>query len=457
MSDSLAVLTRSIPFRAGVLLFLSLLLLAPLGGLRELVAERRGLRAAAASSIAAGWGDRQTLLGPVLVLALECPWRDDEGRTGVTQQIATRLPSRFSVEGDLATEVRRRGLHAVPVYRARLRTAFEFTPPAGELLELQCAGARLRAASVVFAVSDPRGIDRISALEEATAAGLPPMPWLPGTSLSGPFKLGVQAALPVERLAAGAAPIPLRTEIDLRGSDRFTLIPAGSETAVRLRADWPSPSFDGAFLPATSDLRADGFEATWAISELARPLPAIFTGDPPAELWAAAFGFTWFQPADGYLMTERSLKYGFLFVILTFLVFFGFELTADRRVHPLQYGLVGGALCIFYLLLLSLSERAGFGAAYLAAAAATTVQIALYGRALLGKTGRAAVLGAILVGLYGGLFLLIGLEETALLVGSVALFALLTIAMWFTRRVGQDRRQGREAASAPGGAMPPAL
>ncbi len=448
MTDVVTAITRSIPFRATVLAFLSLLLLIPLWSLRELVGERRALRAAAADSIAVGWGGRQTLLGPVLVLELDCPWRDEKGLIGVTQRIATSLPSRYAVEGDLTTEVRHRGLHTVPVFRARLRAAFTFAPPASRLLEGQCGGARLRAASVVFALSDPRGIDRISPLAIATTRTA----WIPGTPLAGSWKQGVQAPIPVASLVEGAEPLALSTEIDLRGSDRFTLLPAGGETTVRLAADWASPSFDGAFLPTSSTLRPDGFDATWAVSELARPLPAIFDGDPPAELAAAAFGFTWFQPADSYLQTERSLKYGFLFVVLTFLVFFGFELTSQRRVHPLQYGLVGAALCIFYLLLLSLSERTGFATAYLAAAAATTLQIALYGRALLAKTGRAAILGAILAALYSGLFLLIGLEETALLVGSVALFALLTLAMWLTRGVGRDGPRSPEAGA--GAAQP---
>lgn len=433
MTDVVTTITRSIPFRCAVLVFLSLVLLAPLGGVRELVGERRALRAAAASSIAVGWGGHQTLLGPLLVLELDCPWTDDKGKSGTSPRIATRLPQSYSVDGDFHTETRHRGLHTVPVYRAALRTTFEFTPPAERLFESVCSGGRLRAGAVVFALTDPRGVDRISPLDLGGA----PVAWMPGTPLGGSWRQGVQAPIPLALLAEGARPLALRAEIELRGSDRFTLLPAGGETQVHLAADWPSPSFDGSFLPTSSRLGPASFEADWQVSELARPLPAIFDGDPPSELEAAQFGFTWFQPADSYLQTERSLKYGFLFIVLTFLVFFAFELHSERRVHPVQYGLVGAALCIFYLLLLSLSERIGFPAAYFTAALSTTLQIVLYGRALLARTGRVAVLGAILASLYGGLYLLIGLEETALLVGSIALFALLTLAMWLTRSVGR--------------------
>lgn len=437
MTDVVARITRSIPFRVAVLVFLALFLLIQLSSVRDLVSERRQLRGAAAASIAASWGGSQTMLGPILVLQLDCPWTDADGHTGVTSRIVTRLPARFDVDGDLATEVRRRGLHAVPVYHARLRTSFEFAPPAASLLHSQCEGARLQAASVVFALTDPRGIDRIAPLELASSK----IAWIPGTPLGGAWKQGVQAPLPVGLLAAGGQPIALRAELTLRGSDRFTVLPSGGETQVHLTADWPSPSFDGAFLPVRSTLRPDGFAADWTVSELARPLPSIFAGDPPTELEASAFGFTWFQPADAYLQTERSLKYGFLFVVLTFAVFFVFEVSSDRRVHPVQYGMVGAALCIFYLLLLSLSERTGFAPAYLAAAAATTLQITFYGRALLDGWARAAILGGIVTALYGGLFVLIGLEETALLVGSFALFALLTLAMWLTRRIGRKHQE----------------
>jgi inner membrane protein len=230
----------------------------------------------------------------------------------------------------------------------------------------------------------------------------------------------------------------------------LALVPAGGVTKVRLGADWSSPSFDGSFLPATSSLRQDGFDAEWTVSEFARPMAPLSFGAPPGELSRAAFGVTWFQPADGYLMTDRSLKYGFLFVALTFMAFFFFELTGARRAHLIQYGLVGGALCVFYLLLLSLAERTGFGPAYAVAATATTVQIALYGRALLDTWRRALVLGAVLTGLYGGLYLLVGLEEAALLVGSIALFTILALAMWLTRDVARFERPPADGAALSG-------
>ncbi|MEO8275514.1 MAG: cell envelope integrity protein CreD [Thermoanaerobaculia bacterium] len=433
-------------FRALTLGFLSLLLLIPLGSVHRLITERQGLRAAAAASIAAGWGGAQTVLGPVLVLELACDWKDTDGKVQELRRLATRLPATLDIDGISKTETRRRGLHVLPIYRATLKTRFSIDMSADGLLESECDGARLRAASIALAVTDPRGIDRLSALSVDGRS----IEWIPGNPLGSEWATGVQAPLPVAMLAGASGRIALSFELELRGSDRLAIAPSGGQTTVHLRSDWRSPSFDGAFLPATSDLRDDGFDAAWTVSELARPLPSLSLGDPPSALAAAAFGVTWFQPADSYLMTERSLKYGFLFIFLTFLTFFLFEQSGTRRVHPLQYGLVGGALAVFFLLLLSLTERIGFGVAYFVAAAATTAQVTLYGRALLESGRRVFVLAAVVGTLYLGLFLLVGLEETALLAGSIALFGVLAIAMWLTRDLG------RSLAADPAGPPPAA-
>lgn len=436
-------LTESIAFRAFTLAFLSILLLIPLLSVRGLVNERKALRRDAAASIAAGWGGPQTILGPVLVLQAKCFAKPDkDGHIEESRRLAVKLPQALTVEGEASSEIRRRGLHEVPVYRVMLAIALNLEPPSLAELDWQCAKTELEAASIAFAVSDPRGIDRVSPLSYAGSNAS----WHAGTPLSGPWQSGVQAAIPIADLYPSSGGIPMRFELELRGSDRFALSPAGGSTELNLRADWSSPSFDGAFLPSERSVQARGFEATWKVSELARPVPSLWLCDCPADLAASAFGVTWFQPADGYLTTERSLKYGFLFIALTFLTFFLFELGGSRRAHPIQYGLVGGAICVFYLLLLSLSERTGFGVAYLVAAVATTTQITLYGRAFLRAGRRVAVLGAVLATLYGGLYLLVGLEEIALLLGSIALFLIIAIAMWVTRTVNGETLPARGLA-----------
>jgi inner membrane protein len=405
-----------------------------LSSVRGLVRQRQSLRAEAAESIAAGWGGRQLLLGPALVLQATCSWTDKDGTVTKSRHLATQLPSRLEVAGRAVTEVRNRGIHEIPVYRTHLDVELEIQPPALTALDWDCGRTKVEAASIVFALSDARGIDEITELVIGDARH----GWSSGTPLPHDWSNGVQAAIPVELLYPAATPVAMRFAIDLRGTDRFTLAPAGGLTELRLSSDWPSPSFDGAFLPAEREIRADGFDASWKVSELARPVASLRIDGVGPELSGSAFGFSLFQEAGVYLKAERSLKYGFLFVALTFLTFYLFELTGARRAHILQYGLVGGALCVFYLLLLSISERSSFTLAYLAAATATTTQITLYGRAFLASNRRAAVLGAVLAALYTCLYWLVGLEEAALLLGSIGLFVVIAITMWLTREVGSE-------------------
>jgi inner membrane protein len=447
----LRFITGSILFRVVTLGFLSLLLLAPLESVRELVRERQRLRSAAVDSVAAGWGGEQTILGPALVVQAGCHDKDEDGAPLRTRHLAVKLPENLRLDGASTSEIRERGIHRVPVFRARLHVAFAITPPAISELDWQCDRTEVEAASIVLALDDSRGIDSLSPL---AMEGAGPESWVAGTPLDSEWRSGVQAALDVSRLYPGgkaAAKIPMSFDLEFRGSERLWFAPAGSPTTVRLASDWPDPSFNGSFLPTSHELRADGFDAEWKVSELARPVLSLSLDRAPSDLRASAFGLTWFQPADAYLRAERSLKYGFLFVVLTFLTFFLFELTGMRRAHFLQYGLVGGALCVFYLLLLSLSEHVAYETAYLVAAVATAGQITLYGRAFLASAKRTFVLGTVLSTLYGCLYLLVGLEEAALLIGSIGLFVVIAITMWLTREVNREPR-----APAPTGAIPSA-
>lgn len=422
-------LGTSLTLRLFALSFLCLLLLAPLASVRGLVRERQALRAQAAASIASGWGARQLVLGPVLVLQAECETRHDRRSITKSRRLAVRLPEKLTITGDARSELRHRGIHVVPVYRSVLRFELEVAAPALAELNWGCDATRIDAASIVLALSDLRGIDRI----EPLVLGDLRADWVGGTPLSGEWARGVQAAIPIGRLDPLTGPLALAFELELRGSERIAFVPAASSTEVTLAGDWATPSFDGAFLPAERELRPDGFRSVWRVSGLARPVAALHLDGGAPELAPCAFGVTWFRAADAYLQAERSLKYGFLFIALTFLTFFLFELGGERRAQLVQYGLVGAAICVFFLLLLAISEHAPFWVAYAAAATATAAQVTLYGRALLASSRRLAVLGGVMATLYGCLYVLIGLEEVALLVGSAALFLVIGVTMWMTR------------------------
>jgi inner membrane protein len=225
--------------------------------------------------------------------------------------------------------------------------------------------------------------------------------------------------------------------LTLQGSDRLAIVPVGGETSVQLTGDATMPSFDGAYLPRDRSVDRAGFRADWRVSQLNHGLPTVFAADQiSSSRWRdAAFGITLAGAGDTYRATERAVKYQLLFLGLTGGLFLLFDLLGSVRVHPVQYLLIGLALCLFYLLLLALSEHVGFPAAYVIAAAAITALIAGYGRTVLGGRRRALGLTGLIAVLYGTLFVLLSLEQYALLVGALGLLVMLAVVMFLTRRL----------------------
>lgn len=427
--------------RSAVVLALLGLLLVPLRMIEGLVSDREARRREAVSEIASTWGGAQTLAGPVLVLPHRVVRRETvvppagaapgavAERTRVETAYAAFLPERLKVEGALAPERRSRGIFEVAVYGATLTVSGTF--PALDLpaIAVEPANADFAGAFLSVALSDTRGIREAPSLTFDGA----PAPFRPGGGPSGLGASGLNAPL------AGLDPAKPHTfsfTLRLQGTESLSIAPLGASTEATLSSSWPSPSFSGAFLPETRRLGPDGFSAAWRVSSFGRAYPQSWRACPPSDAIAAsAFGARLFLPADAYHQTTRALKYAVLFVGLTFLAFGLFDVLGAARLHPLQYLFVGLALALFYLLLLSLAEHAGFGAAYLAAASATTLLVAGYGAWALGGAARSAAVGAALASLYGTLYVLLRLEDWALVLGSAVLFAILAAVMLGTRRV----------------------
>jgi inner membrane protein len=236
----------------------------------------------------------------------------------------------------------------------------------------------------------------------------------------------------------GDAPLNYKIELVLNGSSSLALAPAGRETTVALDSDWPHPNFTG-FLPVSRTISGQGFSANWSVPYLARDVPQAWAGAPQAivldRFMNRDLGVNLFVPVDFYALVERALKYGFLFVAAAFGGVFVLELLGGRRVHPIQYIFVGLAIVIFYVLLLSLSERIGFSLAYLTASVATGVMISAYVGMALQSLRRGLIMLGIFAVLFGLLYMILQLEDYALLAGSVAGFVLLTATMFATLRV----------------------
>jgi inner membrane protein len=231
--------------------------------------------------------------------------------------------------------------------------------------------------------------------------------------------------------------LPFTINLELNGSESLQFLPAGDTTSVELRSSWPSPSFSGNYLPEARDITAEGFRASWRVSSIGRELPSMWTGAAGAAgaSHESYFGVDLYMPLSVYRLTERATKYGVLFLGLTFVTYFLFEVVAGLRLHPLQYLLVGFANSLFYLLLLSLAEHIGFGLAYLVSCLGSCGLIIGYSWSVLGSRGSAAIMSAVLLLLYSFLYMTLKAESFALLAGTIGLWVSLAAIMYLTRRI----------------------
>ena len=437
--DSPRRLRDSAVFRLVVIGALILALLVPLAMVGDLVHERMTRRDQAAEEIAATWGGRQTVGGPVLVIPYDYRRTNDLGKLVKETDLAFFLPETLEVTGTITPQVRRRGIFESAVYHSRLELAGAFARPDFDVWGIDERGVHWDEAAISFGITDLRGIASDLAFEwRGETAAIEPGTagvrlWLAG--------LTAPAALP----AADALPDPYSflLRFGVAGSDGLDFLPLGKETLVVLNSPWPDPSFGGAFLPETRTITNRGFEARWRVSYYGRGYPQKWRRGVDeigfAEVTPSAFGVGLYLPADLYQKAERSTKYGVLFLLLTFVTVFLYEVFSALRVHPVQYLLVGGALCIFYLLLLSLAEHIPFAVAYALAATATIATIGLYAAAVLRGGGRALLLSGILAALYSYLYVLLQAEDYALLLGSAGLFLILGVVMYVTRKVNWYR------------------
>ena len=422
---------RSITVKLIVIVFLAFVLLVPSMMIMSLVEERRETRDAAVDEISATWGQPQQLIGPILTIPYRDYTLDTAGRrVSFVVERAHFLPEELAVTAVLNPEVRYRGIYQAVLYRADVVMKGRFVRPDFAGMGVRSEDVLWGEAFVSLGIPDMRGVREGITLSWDGVART----FQPGVRPGSLVSSGVNVALDTSSLDTATTSHPFAIRLDVNGSGRLAFAPIGRVTTVDVRSPWTNPSFDGAFLPSSRDVAAGGFSARWKVLDLNRNFPQIITSDE-LDLDQYAFGVSLLVPVDNYHQTTRSVKYAALFIGLTFLAFFLIEVMGGMRVHAIQYLLVGCALVIFYLLLLSLSEYVAFGMAYLVAAGATVLLVVLYVASVLHRARYAAAIAAVLVALYGYLFVLLQLQDYSLLLGSVGLFAILAAVMYLTRRL----------------------
>ena len=431
--------------KMGAIAGLVLVLLIPLAMIRSVLTERLARRQEALVNITSTWGSDQVINGPVLIVPYKYrvkAWMEQviSGRLERVETMETLtaqahfLPEKLQVNGQLISDVRHRGIYQAVVYRGDLQVSGSFSKPVFDEWKVAPEDILWDDACVTLAISDLRGAQEVLTLNFAGQA----CPLTPGSKLKG-FSSGVHAR--VKGLSPEPAELPFDLKLTINGSGSMRFAPVGRQTRVQLSSSWPDPKFDGAFLPVTRTVSPAGFQAEWAVSYYGRSYPQQWStrDDPPPFTTAAVngslFGVDLLTVVDGYRHVERSIKYGVLFLTLVFTAFFLFEILVRLRVHPFQYTLVGVALCLFYLALLSLSEVISFGLAYLVGAASASLLIVGYSAHVLRSFRRALLIGAELAAIYACLFVILRLQDYALLFGTAGLFLALAIVMFVTRKI----------------------
>lgn len=431
---------------------LVLLLLVPLTMIRGTIEERQAYRAEAVGTIARSYAGGQSIAGPVLMVpyteTIEVEEKNDKG--AVIRKVKrdggsgywTFFPDSMDLTGGLTPSTRKLGLHEVRVYELKgaLNAGFKAQIPEDADPNLP---RKIGQPWLSYGIADVRGLASTPKLsvggrERQLEQGL-------GNRPGG----GVHVRLAAPR-AGEMLTLDTRLDFALGGTESLSISPLAKRNKIALDSSWPHPQFNGSFLPRSRTIKADGFHAVWEVSSLATnaqsqyltaiggagatsDVTEIRTAGPVGSL--DVIGVSLVDPVNVYSQADRASKYGILFIVLTFVGFAMFELIKRLPIHPLQYLLVGLALAIFFLLLLSLSEHIPFWQAYLAAAAACIGLQGFYLSHVLRSRWRGLGFAAMLTLLYGVLYGLLISEDNALLMGSVLLFAILAGIMWTTRKV----------------------
>lgn len=437
---------RKLFYKIAAIVGMSILLLVPLSLIEGQISDRSQRQQEVQQNIANSSAGEQTLVGPVILLEfrerVQEPVRDpDSGKiTGTLSRIATqrRLISAESldIDGTARVENRHRGIYQARLFHLDLSNQaklviepFTASAPERTLLDAE--------ATLVLGVADPRGVD---VDPEVTINGQPFRFVTPGDRLETGEALKMpQLIVPLGHIdPSKTSTFDVSFPLQLTGTSRLAIAPSADSNRIHLKSDWPHPNFGGRFLPRERSVGANGFDAQWAISHLARDFDRALNPDS-----GEALSIDFVDPVNVYLQSERAVKYGILFIVLTFAGFFLIEILRRAPIHAMQYLLVGLALAIFFLLLIALSEHLSFALAYGLSSLACIALIGFYLAGALGGTRRGLAFAGGLTGLYGVLYGVLLSEDNALLMGALLLFTALGTIMLATRRVDWHSLAGK--------------
>lgn len=405
---------------------LAMLLLIPASMIKSVINEREWRNIQVTREVGSKWGLEQTVTGPVLKIPYLKRYVNSEGKTITNRHDLYLLPDKLNIDSRVEPQKRSRGIYEAVVYSSTVAMTGDF-----DLERLKESGVNrenilFNRATILLGIADMKGVrEQIAAEVNGEAVEMNPgfRETVVTSSVGAPVN-GLQA---LQRLTFDFT-------MNLNGNGQLSFVPVGKETRVAMTSPWASPSFNGAFLPVERKISESGFTAEWKVLHFNRDLPQVWT-DQEVKLAEHAFGVSFIIPADIYQQSTRTAKYAIMFIGFTFSAFFISEILNRMRIHPVQYLLIGFALVLFYVLLISISEHLTFALAYLIATAATIAMIASYAVSVLKSKRMGGIVAAILAGLYSYMYVLINLEDYSLLMGAVGLFLVLSAIMYLTRKI----------------------
>lgn len=418
--------------------FLVLLMLIPSAWISNIISDRQNYADEAVADITARWSDQQTISGPVLVLPYEkkvpSGMRNNDGNEvlNIISDQLIILPETLNINASMESQTLSRGIFDVRVYSSKINMNGVIQLPDLKEFQVEPADLLWEKAMLVSGISELRGISNnpVFTINSEKKDGIP-YSNMPGFQNEyHPLYNGIKVNLGD---SSAQSTITYNMEFQINGSSSLYFTPIGNTTTVKLAGNWADPSFTGNYLPKSREISEKNFTAEWHISSFSRPFPKVWESNAP-EFNQTAFGVDLLAGMNDYVKTSRTAKYGLLIIIFTFISLFLTEVITKTKIHPFQYTLIGGALVIYYTLLLSISEQSGYDTAYMIASIATTALISLYSLSFSNK--KVAILLAFLLLLfYIFVYVITRQEDFALLLGSLGLFLVIAILMFVTRKV----------------------
>lgn len=424
---------HNIYLKIGSIVIIALLLLIPAFMISGLISERESTQGKAILEVSSKWGGQQTLTGPFISIPYyryvkETVRKDTAERLVQVKDYIHILPDKLVISGEISPQKRKRSIYEIVVYDSKLNFSGTFLKPDFAALDFRPQHVQFDKAEFVLGIPDLRGIEKQISLQWNNEN----VSFNPGVSSTDVVNSGINARVSISD--NDSLSYQFNFSLDLKGSQLLYFTPMGKETDITMNSGWGNPSFNGAFLPDTREINAEGFKANWNVLHLNRNFPQIWAGSRYSTA-ESAFGVDLLLPVDNYQKSHRSIRYAILFIGFTFLVFFFIEVLNKVFIHPVQYILVGIALIVFFTLLLALSEHMLFNLAFIGSALATLLLIAGYIRAILKSWKLTGLITGILAVLYSFIFVIIQLQDYALLIGSIGVFVILAVTMYFSRKI----------------------